>query len=234
MTSIVRRVLVTALVLGLTACATATPGPTHPEQAGVDTSSPLGPQAKAAILADDLPTLEALLAAGLDLGSDLGRGYTPLHLAATADQAAVVASLLAAGADVNAVADKGETPLMMASAHGGVATVDELLAAGADVALADDLNLSSALHYAISTGNDAVMLVLIAAGADVNQLNAAGEDAIMFASHEDKVGAAKIALSAGSDFTLRRTDTGATALSMAEGHGRTEIAELLRAAGATV
>ena len=234
MTSIVRRVLFATLALALTACGIATLAPTQPGEGGVDTSSPLGPQAKAAILADDVPTLEALLAAGLDLGSDLGRGFTPLHIAANADRADVVEILLAAGADVNAVADKGETPLMMASAHGGVVTVDELLAAGADLAMADSLNLSSALHYAISTGNDAVMLVLIAAGANVNQLNAAGEDAIMFASHEDKVGAAKIALDAGSDFTLRRTDTGATALSMAEGHHRTEIAAMLLAAGATL
>jgi hypothetical protein len=92
--------LLAACAVVLTGCADAA-SPLADDTGGgmvVDTSAPLEPQAKAAILADDLEVFEAALAAGLELSADPGGGYTPLHIAANAGADEIVAMLEAAGA----------------------------------------------------------------------------------------------------------------------------------------
>lgn len=106
-----------------------------------------------ALVAGQLPAVEALLAAGDDAERRLPRigffrwelepavaahgGWRPLHAAAAhgyaADAGTIVGALAAAGADVEAPAPHGLRPLHLAAAYGWRPVFEALLAAGADV-----------------------------------------------------------------------------------------------------
>ena len=102
---------------------------------------------------------------------------TPLHVAATAKRVEVVRMLLAAGAAVDASDESGLRPLHRAAAAGSPATVRALLEARAAVD-ATTADAHTPLHVAAMhrrDGCDAVLELLLAAGADARAQNAAGE-----------------------------------------------------------
>ena len=85
-----------------------------------------------AIKKRELPAVQSLLAAGVDVNIKDANDKTPLYIATEADDDGIVNALLAAGADVN-VDVKGKTPLWMASRLGTLKIVQSLIMAGADV-----------------------------------------------------------------------------------------------------
>ena len=125
---------------------------------------------RAAIQADSLGVVEALLAAGADPNSTAADGSTPLHAAAMVlRDLATVEALLAAGADPNAAPADGFTPLHV------VGTAAPVLPPMLDLALqlapdwARDLAVRWAPDWAgaFSPAPDFVAL-LVEAGADPN------------------------------------------------------------------
>lgn len=118
--------------------------------------------------------VEALLAAGADVGATTKAGYTALHDGSKRGSAAVVRSLLSAGADLDAKTKDGATPLQEAGKHWkpAAAAVRALVQAGADV-LAEDKYAVSALHYAVHSV--AAVRDLLRAGADVAAATKSGE-----------------------------------------------------------
>jgi ankyrin repeat protein len=138
-------------------------------------------------------------------------GATPLHLAAALGNKAMVEHLLAAGADVSALEDRGRTPLELAVNYGHRDVAELLLAGGASGSLAGIdagtlgaqgsvlqgeavvwyLNHSG---YAVKTKNHLLVFDYFSQGADpaapglcnghVNPKELAGENVMVFASHE--------------------------------------------------
>lgn len=149
-----------------------------------------------------------LLERGADPSARDLLGATALHHAVSADEAvSLVPLLISRGADVNAVAEKqnAESPLLAAR---------QLFFEGRDPKRAE-----------------AVIRMLVAAGADVNAADDAGYTALATAAVNRKPDMAKLLLSLGAD-TARRTKDGQTPLALAREFGFMEIAERLIAAGA--
>ena len=96
-----------------------------------------------------------------------------LHQAVSRGDLAVVQRLLAAGVDVNARSvNFSVSPLMLATS---VEMVDLLLAAGADVHQVDD-GYGDALSRALDRGDEAIIVRLLQAGADLNWRDKHGWD----------------------------------------------------------
>lgn len=131
------------------------------------------------------------------LWNDLGRSthaagmYSELYWRTSSDderllvacklgEADLINALVRSGADVNyrdrridnhpAVEWDGATPLMLASKRGRKDLVELLIAKGADLHPCDGTG-ATALHYAISSGNEALSLYLLEHGADPNAVD---------------------------------------------------------------
>ena len=159
-----------------------------------------------AILDDDCPTVNELLAADSTLVSQLVSearfydskifhwlyvGDTPLHLAAAGYRVEIGRLLLAAGADPNAATNhRHSTPLHYAAdgyiigpawdPERQVMTIECLLAAGAHVN-AQDKNGAAALHRAVRTRCAAAVRALLKAGANQRLRNKTGSTAFHLA-----------------------------------------------------
>jgi len=148
--------------------------------------------------------VETLLAAGANPNVALLKGETPLMIASRAGAAPVVELLLRKGADPNARGPRKQTALMWAAAqkHSGVVKV--LLAHRADIHARSEVwsqmmavppHGHPAYNRMIPHGGDTALLfaaragdlesarLLVAAGANVNDKDAWGVSAAMFAAH---------------------------------------------------
>ena len=134
----------------------------------------------AAIRANDLTSLEALLKAGADPNAAEPRGgMTPLMHAAVSGSLQAMTLLLDQGASVNAANSAGVTALMMSVTD--IDKVSLLLAKGADVNAATKRGRTALLLAAMSDRSAGIVRLLMAKGADpkavdvlkVNALNAA-------------------------------------------------------------
>src|SRR5688572_14094446 len=111
----------------------------------------------AAIVYDNAPVLEALLAAGANVSATNAMGETLLHLASAKGSEPLVRVLIARGADVNARAVRkghqldGRTALMNAATGNNLAVVKLLLEHGADPFVKDASGFT-ALSYAEIVG----------------------------------------------------------------------------------
>lgn len=179
-----------------------------------------------------LAVVEVLIAAGADVNAQVKDDYraTPLDLAARRGSLPVVRQLLAAGADVNYTTKSDVTPLSHATgekkpAHEAV--VKALLAAGAKPNY-------QALVGAARHGSAAMIELLAAAGADVNEVSRWGT-ALILAAHEKRVDTAEALLRVGADPNLRVPDThgnypGQTALDVAKKVKAKKVLSVLEAA----
>jgi ankyrin repeat protein len=101
--------------------------------AAVDFCHPkVGSTLAAAVISDDLATLDALLLAGVPVDLRSETGAQPLHIAAYAGRFAMVERLIAAGADIHSFTNTRGTPLRAAAAQGHAEIVRLLLSLGAD------------------------------------------------------------------------------------------------------
>ena len=160
---------------------------------------------------------------------------TPLMQAAEAGDLQAVKTLLASGADVNAHDQRGWTPLMHASMSlkANAEVVRTLMAAGADVNAKDRVGRTALIWAAwLASDGRGKVGVLLAAHADPNAKSSFGETPLERVVGD--AGALDVAaqlLAAGADPNARVLN-GTTPLSLAQEAGRTEMARLLRRAGA--
>ena len=115
-------------------------------------------------------------------------GWTPLMLASLNGHTKIVEELLKRQANPNACSKEGLTALMIAcdSKQKNTAIVNALLRAKTSVNAFTD-NFTTALHLAASSGDPAVVSLLLAAGADPNFRNTSGVTPLMFAAKEKHV-----------------------------------------------
>ena len=133
-----------------------------------------------------------------------------------------VKALLAKGADVNAKSPYGATPLFFACDRGSVEVVRVLLENGADANVRDKFYGATPLGWALGKGKPEIIRLLLEKGAKET------DQAMNFAVNGNHVEVARAALAKGG-FKQEALDK---YLAIATRKGNTEIAELLRGAGA--
>jgi len=122
----------------------------------------------------NMPAFRALLKSGVDVDTDLFKGYTPLHIAARRGHTPLVKALIEAGADVGKITcGSQQTPLHRAATTGHASVITELIKAGADVKATDDAGLVP-LHYAVQGRDEGCVALLLAHGADVHKADDEG------------------------------------------------------------
>ncbi len=192
-----------------------------------------------------------LLAAGANPNAALLSGETPVTVAARSGSPAVVAELLAKGGDPNARGARGQTALMWATAHNHPEVVKILLAHGADIHARSDrqhmvqavpphgylpyhrdipFGSDTALLFAVRAGDVASAKLLVEAGANVNDADAWGISATMFAAHSGFADLVEYLLDKGAD--PNSTGPGFTALHAAVMRRDTRTVAALLAHGA--
>ena len=193
------------------------------------------PLHQAAGLDGDLAVVIHLLGSAhrADVNAKDGRGYTPLHEAASWRRTTIAATLIAAGAEVNAKDNDGDTPL-----HGTIfgfsdgSVVSLLLAAGAYVNAKNNSGYTP-LHLAAIDKNASAVLALIAAGAEVNATNIYGWTPLHYIAGRDHASIVSVLLAAGAEVNAT-TNHGDTPLHLAAEQGQASVVPALVAAGAYV
>lgn len=197
------------------------------------------------MLAAHQQSLEAvtmLLAAGADTNVKNKVGGTALMRAAKAphykDSAAIIRVLVAAKASVNEIDQAAQTALMFAARTAYATTVQELLDAGASVNLKDEDGKTALLHAAEEVHNPttASIQALIAAGANVNEVNGRHQTPLMLAALRGSFELVELLLKAGAAVNTK-DEEGLTPLMSAAWGGRQlgpEIGSALLKAGARV
>jgi len=176
----------------------------------------------------------SLLAAGAGPDNALLAGETPLMVAARAGFPDVVDLLLSNGANPNARAARDQTALMWAVAQVRPKVVKALLAHGADVRLRTEAwsqmmavpphgypgynrviphGSGTALHFAARSGDLASAKLLVAGGADVDDVDAWGVSAVVLAAQSGFGELVEFLLEQGADPNL--AEAGFTALHIA-------------------
>lgn len=196
--------------------------------------------------------VKRLLEAGANPSLAIESGETPLMAAARSGSAAAVALLASRGADLNAREHiRGQTALMWAADQRHPDVVRALIQAGADVQIRSrvwrqlentagntnptgDFEMehggSTALFFAVRRGDVESARILLDAGANVNDTNAAGASALVVAAHSDQGDVGELLLARGADPDA--AGAGYTALHAATLRGNTRLAQALLEKGA--
>jgi len=194
----------------------------------------------------NLPCLESLIQAGVDLNQQLESSYggSALAIVVRLRDLPCVEALIKAGADVNQTLEAGPygSSLAVAARYGELPCLQALLAAGAD----PNQELStgrygSALVAAAETGSDVCIRALLEAGADPNRPSP---------NHEKRLGSAlavavgkqecmRLLIDAGADVNQLQPPRsargeGGSALAIAAEFGRLDYLRTLLDAGADV
>jgi ankyrin repeat protein len=161
---------------------------------------------EAAAGSGDRQTVETVLSAKSAKSGKRGKpgvsAATLVSAAGSGDQDTVRA-LLAAGADVNKATRSGETALRQAVAGRDTAMVKLLLEAGAKPGGGGTKSPMSELMMAAGEGDNDIMQMLIAAGADVNEQRGDGMTPLHHAVTFGHAETVKLLLDAGASTTLR-------------------------------
>ncbi|XP_015340089.1 nuclear factor NF-kappa-B p105 subunit isoform X2 [Marmota marmota marmota] len=160
---------------------------------------------------------------------------TPLHLAVITKQEDVVEDLLSAGADLSLLDRLGNSVLHLAAKEGHDKVLSVLLKHKKAALLIDRPNGEglNAIHIAVMSNSLPCLLLLVAAGADVNaQEQKSGRTALHLAVEHDNISLAGCLLLEGDAHVDSTTYDGTTPLHIAAGRGSTKLAALLKAAGA--
>ncbi len=120
----------------------------------------------------------------------------------------------------------------MRAARGGYTEiVQALLAKGADVNAKKKYG-NTALMYAAERGSTDIIQALLANGTNANAKNLEGETALMFAVKLGHTETVQALLAYGADVNAKDNYYGRTALTLASMKNHTQIANLLKNAGA--
>ena len=130
-----------------------------------------------ATLAGQKEVVELLIEKGAAIDGRNTGGFTPLHAAAYAGDAAIAAFLIARGADVNDAQNKsGVTPLFPAIEENREEVAELLITQGADLGSKEKAGYT-ALTRSLFKGNEAMVLLLRAHGAECQGPDVMGEAA---------------------------------------------------------
>lgn len=191
----------------------------------------------AALEAEDAPLVQKILATRqvTDLESKTERGWTPLLFALNSNSRDCVLAVLDAGANVNAAAGgMGETPLTYAVGDYYGASplmVSLLLARGADPNLLPLNPQEGPLLTAAKDGKEAIMMLLLDHGANIEQGDTWRNTAAHIAAANGHAGVIRILAAHGAD--LSRLGSGSeTPLEKAIIHHNREAFEALLDCGA--
>mmetsp|Transcript_40020 Transcript_40020/g.128338 ORF Transcript_40020/g.128338 Transcript_40020/m.128338 type:complete len:469 (-) Transcript_40020:113-1519(-) len=173
--------------------------------------------------------VEELLHGGADANWQLDSGATPLYIASRQGHNFVVEALLQLGrARVADAMRDGSTPLFITTWHGHMTVARELLSARANV---NNGTASGAtpLFAAAMCGHQTILEELLRRRAHVEQTTRDGVTPLMAAAAAGHPGAVRSLLHGDADAAHLREDDGATALSVAERNGHSEVCRILRA-----
>lgn len=213
------------LVLGL-ACgiACAAPAPLPPSEAQLTTFF-------RAVQLDDAKTVNAMLGSVVNANQPNPIGGEPGLVQALREDAMEVVKVFLAhpGTNLETKAANGNTALMMAAFKRNRPAVEALLAKGAKV----NQPGWTALHYAAASGDEAIVRLLLAHGAQVDAVSpkaSGGYTPMMMAAREGHDGTALVLIAHGAD-RLRRNAEGLDAVQIAERAGKRRVAQALQRGG---
>src|SRR5436309_9486093 len=181
---------------------------------------------------NDLAMADLLLRAGADAKAANELGATALYAAAAHEDPAMTEKLLAAGADANTPLMSGETPLMEAAGRGNLLTVRALLSNKANPNARELNGGQTALMWALSQRQSAVVEELLQHGADVHAGSKTGFTPLMFAAQKGDVESARILLRAGAKPNDAQPKTRLTPLMIASAMAHAKAVDLLLDNGA--
>ena len=198
---------------------------------------PISPGTPGNLKQASLIVASLLLALGLGVGTvhahasgeprEIANGINAeLLRAAAAGQVELIQDLLARGASVGTRDSIGRTALMLAAIEGRAEAVKLLLEKGSDIGAANQYG-GTALDFAVMNGRAEVVAILVDHGAG---LSVNGRPALLAASSP---AVAQALLDHGMDVNIRDS-TGTTALMVAAGTGRHDVARYLIERGADV
>lgn len=163
------------------------------------------------------------------------KGYTPLHLAISGGHDKIAKMLINAGFDLLAKDQMGRTPLHWACSfsymHGNLAGIIQIIIdAGVDVNALDIYGFSP-LWWTVTNGQEDILELLLASGADPHIRTKKGTilHAAVAYQRENMV---KRAVELGVDLSVLHGETKETALMLATRRGYDKITQIIRVAGA--
>jgi ankyrin repeat protein len=190
-----------------------------------------------AYLPNNVPLVEALLAKGAKIEAQDSRGRTALYRAASEGKNDALALLIDKKADINHRANDGSTALLEAVTFGKMETVRILLKAGADVSIPDaSMNtplMIAAEGNAYMPNNAPSVTALLAAGANLETVDARGRTPFYRAAGEGKIEAMQLLLDKKADVNARASD-GSTPLLAAVESSKLDAVNWLCEKGANV
>jgi len=197
---------------------------------GISTAAAQG-SLVAAIQANDVAAVRALVDKRVDVNAVQADGTTALHWAVDRESVEIVGLLIRAGANVKAANRYGATPLWLAALNGNAVVINMLLEAGADAATASAEG-ETALMVAARTGTLDAVEALLSRGADPNVKESwRGQTALMWAAAEGHATVIEALVKRGADVQTR-SNGGFTALLFAAREGRIAAVDTLLKAGA--
>jgi ankyrin repeat protein len=178
-----------------------------------------------AVKRDDADAIATLLNRGFDANTVDANGNTGLFLAIKEPSLKVADVLIRwPKTQVESRTAKDESPLMMAALKGLTEVCARLITRGADV----NKTGWTPLHYAATTGQVAVIDLLLQNYAYIDAESPNGSTPLMMAAHYGSNDSVQRLLSAGAD-PLLRNEKGLTAIDFANGASRPEAAKLIAA-----
>lgn len=162
-----------------------------------------------AAVAGDKPAIAAMARSGVDASARGDRGVSVLQWAFLHQSIEGMTGLLAAGADPASGDDHGNTVMDYASAAENPAALAALLGAGVDPDTRNARTGQTALFTAIMHARQPQIRALVAAGADVDATDLAGNTPLHHAAKVNDVAVVLLLLEAGAD-PLRVNGQGVT------------------------
>jgi ankyrin repeat protein len=153
-----------------------------------------------------------------DIKTKDAQGDQPIHHAVLSHNQKFMNLLIAKGADVNAKNKQGQTPIQVALMINNWDAVTYLIEKGAYLSDEDikteDSQGNQLIHWAALNGNQKLVNLLIAKGADVNANNYHGDTPIVWAARNGRKDVVELLLTKGANVNVKYNE-GSTPLQMA-------------------